>query len=75
MSNRRLESGDSLIEHEVSKELSEESVTTKMATPLSSDSRLTDVQLESCKRATEALEERGCKEECHEGLKIRVNMV
>jgi len=34
-------------------------VTTKMATPLSSDSELTDAQLESHRRATKALEERG----------------
>jgi hypothetical protein len=34
-------------------------VTTKMATPLSSDSELTDVQLELCMRATKALEGKG----------------
>jgi hypothetical protein len=36
-------------------------VTAKMATPTKVDSELTDVQLESCRRATEALEgiERG----------------
>jgi hypothetical protein len=31
-------------------------VTTKMATPTKVDSELTDAQLESCRRATEALE-------------------
>ena len=51
---------DELLELAILEEV-ESDVTAKMATPTKVDSELTDAQLESCRRATEALEgiERG----------------
>ena len=46
---------DELLELAVLKEV-ESDVTAKMATPTKVDSKLTDAQLESCRRATQALE-------------------
>jgi len=45
-----------LLELAILKEV-EADVTTKMATPTEIDSKLLDAQLESCKRATKALED------------------
>ena len=45
-----------LLELAVLKEV-ESDVTAKTATPTKVDSKLTDAQLESCRRATEALED------------------
>jgi len=64
---------DRLLELAVLKEV-ESDVTAKTATPTKVDSKLTEAQLESRKRATEALEGTRVARESHKGLKFRAEV-